>query len=363
MTEPYHWFIFYFFLGVLLGTALYRSDFCLAGILRDFFLFRDSTRLPHLLLAVVLTALFFILAAETGLRPFDTLTGFRSATVLGGGGGLIFGLGMVFAGGCVFSTLYKMGGGNVSYLLVFAGIVFGSLLYAEIFPWLRLYNVPLLPDSMSQLWPWGHRLLGSILFSALAILVVYGRKRNLCFVDSAASGYLQPIYVAFLLAGANVAAYLMSGWPLGVSTAYAKIGAFFESLLAPAHAAGVVFFQQISLEIISGDRVMSGSAGPRWDLYANTEGALLFGILLGAFVNALLLKEFRLHGWPPLRQGMMAFGGGLLLALGARMAQGCNIKHLLGGIPLLSSQSILFVFCMLIGIKLGTLALPRLLLR
>lgn len=363
MTEPYHWFIFYFTLGVLLGTALYRSDFCLAGILRDFFLFKDCTRLPHLFLAVVLTALFFILSAEIGLSSFDALVGFQTATVLGGAGGLIFGLGMVLAGGCVFSSLYKMGGGNLSYLLVCAGIVLGSLLYAEIFPWLQLTNVPLLPDSMRQLWPWGPRPLGLLLFCALVVMVAHGRKRNLWFVESAATGYLQPLYVAFLLAGANVAVYQLSGWPLGISTAYAKLGAFIESLLVPAHAAEVEFFQKVSLEIISGELVMSGSAGPRWDLYANTEGALLCGILLGAFVNALLLKEFRLHGWPPLRQGIMAFGGGMLLALGARMAQGCNIKHLLGGIPLLSSQSILFVFCMLIGIKLGTLVLPRLLLR
>ncbi|MFO7576935.1 MAG: YeeE/YedE family protein [Pelovirga sp.] len=363
MTEPLHWFLFYFFLGLLLGTALYRSDFCLAGILRDFFLFRDHIRLTHLLLAVIVTALLFVLAAEAGLRPFDALTGFRTATVLGSSGGLIFGFGMVLAGGCVFSSLYKMGGGNLTYLLVFGGIVCGSLLYAELFPWLRVRDVPLLPGSLRQLWPWGHRPFGLILLGALTVLVVYGRRRKFWCVDNEASGYLQPLYVALVLAGANGAAYLLSGWPLGISTAYAKLGAFFEVLLVPAHAAGVVFFQQVSLEMTSGDLVMSGRAGPQWDLYANTEGALFGGILLGAFVNALLLREFRVHGWPPPRQGLLAFGGGVLLALGARLAQGCNIKHLLGGVPLLSSQSILFVVFMLVGIKLGTLVLPRLLLR
>jgi uncharacterized membrane protein YedE/YeeE len=363
MLDPWSWFLFYLCIGLLLGVVLYRSDLCIAGILRDVFLFSDLSRFRHLLLAVLLTALFFVLVAETGLHPIENMTGFKRVSLLGVFGGLIFGFGMVLAGGCVFSSLYKMAGGNLTYLLVFVGIICGSLVYAEIFYWTQLFEQRLAPGWDIRLWPWNNRLLGLALGAAIVVLLFAGTRTSPWIVKNYVTGYLQPWRAAIYLALFNLSAYLFSGQPMGISTAYAKLGAVFTQAIAPIHSSRLAYFNQSSLEIMIGDQLITGSGGPQWDLYAYTEGALLVGILFGAFMTALFLREFRVSGFPPLRQGIMVFFGGILLALGARMANGCNIKHLLGGLPLLSTQSVLFVAGMLVGISLGTKILPRLILR
>lgn len=365
-NDPWIWFVFYLGLGACLGTVMYRSDFCMAAILRDIFLFNDRERLRHLVLAIVLTFILFSLTINFFKAPSVNIPGFSQASLLGILGGFVFGVGMVLAGGCVISTLYKVAGGNLTYLLVFGGIVVGSLVYAEIFSLLSAAEAHLtldMPSNLMLIWPQGRQAATWILAILFPLVFIHGFRKGQWHVNAEVEGYLQPWLAAVLLALINASAFLFSGWPVGISTAYAKIGAFFENLIAPDHVATLAYFNRSTLDAMIGNVVYRGSAGPSWDLFSMTEGALMVGVLLGAFVNALLLKEFRIYGFPPVRQGSMAFFGGILLALGARMANGCNIKHLLGGLPLLSLQSMLFVAGLLAGVRFGTKLLPRIILR
>ena len=363
MTQPWLYFLLYFVIGIILGTVLYRSDFCISGILRDVFLFKDTARLWHLTLAILCTALLFALVQLADPVRTDNLISFSRVSLLGVAGGFMFGIGMVLTGGCVFSTLYKMGSGNLTYLLAGFGIISGSVLYAELFPWVQHLEQLLTVSWKTRLWSWNQPLLIALLLCTLTLLIATGRRAQRWSLDMPVAGYLQPLYAAIFLAVLNAAVYFISTLPLGISTAYAKIGAWLMSLFAPSHSAQLIYFNQPSLMITINDVVMSGGGGPQWDWFAYTEGALLIGILLGAFFTSLWLREFRISPLPPPRQGVMVFFGGILLALGARIAHGCNIKHLLGGIPLLSTQSFLFVGGMVVGIGLGTLILPHLLLR
>ncbi|MHB1397332.1 MAG: YeeE/YedE family protein [Trichloromonadaceae bacterium] len=359
------WFSAYFVTGLGLGTVLYRSDFCMAGMLRDLFLFNDRVRLRHLLLAVILTAFLFLLVREFGWRPVGT-AGFSRGSWLGVAGGVIFGIGMVLAGGCVFSTLYKMAGGNLTYLLSFFGIITGSLIYAELFPWLLLLEQRwALGDAVNLFQICPHLALTTswLLMALFAGLFIRWQRQGKWLVSACSAGYLQPWSAAIFLALLNGAVYLGSGLPLGISTVYAKLGAVLENLLIPGHVATLEYFNQTSMVIVVGETLLRGGAGPRMDIVAYTEGALFMGVLLGAFINAVKLREFRIYGWPPPRQAGAAFAGGILIALGARMANGCNIKHVLGGLPLLSIQSLLFFGGLLVGAWLGARLLPRIILR
>ncbi len=107
--------------------------------------------LRTLLLAILVSMALFELARQGGLLPlypFPLLGPPALTNILGG---LLFGVGMVLAGGCVVGTLYKLGSGSVVSLTAFAGLLVGSALYAEIHPWW----VPiarrciLLPDSIT----------------------------------------------------------------------------------------------------------------------------------------------------------------------------------------------------------------------
>jgi uncharacterized protein len=364
--NPWLWSCFYLSLGLLLGSILYRGDFCMAGILRDVFLFRDFTLLRHLFLAVMLCTLFFLLMRESGILPSEQPQTFGRGSLLGVLGGLLFGVGMVLAGGCVLSTLYKMGGGNLAHGMAFIGIIAGSLLYAELYPllWTAEQHLALGSETtLLQVWPRGAKAALWLAIGVAAAWCAVWQRQGKWQVSAAAQGYLQPWRVAVGLALLNLAAYAFAGWPLGISTAYAKIGAFLETLLAPGHAAGLAYFSRTSLTVNIGSSTLSGGGGPQMDLYVHTEVTLMLGVFAGAFFNALRLGEFRLSGWPPLRQGLAALGGGILIAMGARMAGGCNIKHLLGGLPLLSIQSFLFLGGLLVGVWFGVRLLPKIIYR
>ncbi|KIH75553.1 hypothetical protein GFER_16380 [Geoalkalibacter ferrihydriticus DSM 17813] len=338
---------------MILGTVLYRSDFCMAAILRDVFLFKDTARLRHLFLAVVLTLFLFLLLRAVGLSPADPYRGYGIVSLMGVGGGLIFGFGMVLAGGCVMSSLYKMASGNLSYVLVFFGMILGSMLYAELFPWLQEVERSLslaMPASLFELWPRAMRWVAWTFIALAALLFVQWQRKGYWHLRVEVAGYLQPWLAALCLACISLALYLFSSVPLGISSGYAELAGFLGRMITPEHVA--------SLEYFSRSEAMHLAEGRRYG-----EVVLMAGVVFGAFVNAVALREFHVSPPPPLSQCGAAFAGGLLIALGARMAQGCNFKHLLGGLPLLSVQSLLFALGLILGVWLGARILPRLLLR
>ena len=338
-------------IGLALGNMLFRGDFCIAGILRDQFLFHDRTLLRPLLLAIGLTLILFTLARYTGLLPAAPPPVFGFPSLAGIAGGWLFGIGMVLAGGCVISTLYKMGSGNLSHGVAFLGIVVGSVLYAELqplFDWLHHAGRFTEHTLLRQQWPVSADLSGFICIMLTGYYAFMWYRTGQLQVIAAAEGYLQPWKIAVGLALLNLTAYLVNGWPLGISTAYLKIGLWLEALFLPDHI-------QHSHALLQQSRLIAGTPA---DPSLLNELPLMAGILAGSCLTALFLKEFRVYGLPPWRQGLAALTGGILMALGARLSNGCNIKFMLGGLPLLSIEALLFVSGMLLGAWHGAKLLP-----
>lgn len=67
--------------------------------------------------------------------------------------------------------------------------------------------------------------------------------------------------------------------------------------------------------------------------------AYLLGAVLGAFLSSSLSHSFRVPNGVPLSPVNAALGG-LLLILGARLANGCTSGHGISGFSLLSTRSI-----------------------
>ncbi|MEA2031878.1 MAG: YeeE/YedE thiosulfate transporter family protein [candidate division Zixibacteria bacterium] len=83
---------------------------------------------------------------------------------------------------------------------------------------------------------------------------------------------------------------------------------------------------------------------------ASLYGMLNILIILGAFVGALLAKEFALR-IPPIGELIKGFIGGGLMAIGAKLGLGCTIGGFFSGVPALSGGAILLT----VGLFLGTL--------
>nr|WP_269438184.1 YeeE/YedE thiosulfate transporter family protein [Phosphitispora fastidiosa] len=123
-------------IGIALGFVLYRSGICFASAFRDIFLFRDFSMAR---VVIIFTTVSFVgigimqvYAVTRGLPVTGRIypVGFHSAV-----GGVLFGFGMVLAGGCASGTLQRIGEGFILFWAVVLGIVAGSVLGVYHFSW------------------------------------------------------------------------------------------------------------------------------------------------------------------------------------------------------------------------------------
>src|SRR5712692_5886329 len=109
--------------GLVFGYVIQRGGFCLTRALSNALLMRDATILRAyglaLLVAMVGVEILEVLAlVDIPLRPLH----WRSNIV----GGLLFGVGMILAGGCSGSTWYRAGEGAVGAWVVLLGFAIGA---------------------------------------------------------------------------------------------------------------------------------------------------------------------------------------------------------------------------------------------
>lgn len=356
-------------LGLASGFVMHRSDFCIAGMFRDLFLFGAIFKLRSLLLLVASSMLLFELAHQLGFISIYPFPLFGSPSLANIAGGFIFGVGMVLAGGCVVGSLYKMGAGSILSAVACAGIIAGSAIYAEIHPW---WGVLITKTTFFEGKVTIPQILGidpfpMILVFTLIFFLYFQRsfRRGLMTRPAYADGSLQPWIAAMLLSLIGLISCILIGMPLGITTAYAKIAAYVESIFSTAHVSELAFFQLQPLKYrqpLTGMQLVGGP-GPRLDAIAMIQFPLIIGIVLGSTLSSVILKEFRIFAKAPLRQYISVAIGGIIMGLASRMAPACNIWHLMGGLPILAAQSILFLVGLLPGAWLGSVLLSRIVVK
>jgi len=167
-------------LGLALGFALHRSRFCVAAAFRDSVLFRDVGLARAVILALALSTLTFSViqyTASTAGQPVPgNIYAISAATLVGA---VLFGIGLVPAGGCACSTLLRLGEGHSRYLWTLLGLLTGSLAGASHFGWWEgLWGI-LPPIHLPAVIGWTATLtLQMALFSALALLLNWWEKKG-----------------------------------------------------------------------------------------------------------------------------------------------------------------------------------------
>ena len=84
----------------------------------------------------------------------------------------------------------------------------------------------------------------------------------------------------------------------------------------------------------------------------STGSILVFGLLWGAFVSALLSKQFKIQNAPRLEL-IKGIVGGILLGIGSAMAGGCNLGGFYQALSSLSFSGVTMLIGLLIGANLG----------
>ncbi|MEW9122811.1 MAG: YeeE/YedE thiosulfate transporter family protein [Thermotaleaceae bacterium] len=136
----------YWFFGILLGFILQRVRFCFAAGFRDPVLVGSTSLIRAILIAIFISTLGFAWIQYNAIKenPSIALSSIPGAiypvgfgTVLGA---ILFGIGMVVAGGCASGTLMRIGEGFMMQSIVLLGFLIGTLWGAHDFGfWNKLF--------------------------------------------------------------------------------------------------------------------------------------------------------------------------------------------------------------------------------
>ena len=356
-----------FMTGSCVGWVLHRSDYCVAGMFRDLFLFRSTVMMKTFLLFLAVSLPLFELVRLSGLVLFP-LPKFGPPSGVNLLGGFLFGVGMVLAGGCAVGTLYKMGAGSFPAFLAFIGMITGSLLFALLHPSWSLFSKALALPTRAITLPELVQLPSGLVLCCLLLIMIpllwrWFRHGSIC-KTAVVDGYLQPWQAAVALALLATFFLLFMGLPMGITTSNAKLGGMLVQLIAPEQYAAIAYFHKNSFHYLPpyGGGELIGGAGAAFDGVALVQYPLILGIIAGSAWSAVRLGEWQFHLRLPWPQVVSALLGGIMMGLASRMAPSCYLWHLFGGLPALKLESVLFFAGMLPGAWIGGILLTRLVL-
>lgn len=133
VNELYVYLAAYLWFGFIYGMCLQGGRFCFSSAFRDLF----AVGVPRMLVGIVIATVLFGLSAAfltaTGMSAFHPAPmGIHSVIA-----GLVFGVGMVFSGGCASSSLYKTGEGNSVSAIVLISISVTQAAFVDAGGWLN----------------------------------------------------------------------------------------------------------------------------------------------------------------------------------------------------------------------------------
>ena len=159
-----------------------------------------------------------------------------------------------------------------------------------------------------------------------------------------ARNYPGPAWSPYLVgAGIGVLSWLtfyFSDKPIGASSFYATVAGMLGKAVAPRHTEELDYFKDNPPRL-------------NWEfvfVIAAIAGAAVAAVTGGGFVNEWLPEMWRARFGDSLAlRAVVGFGGGALMAFGARLAGGCTSGHGISGTLQLNVASWIAVICFFIG--------------
>ena len=339
----------FFLAAVVMGVAISRTNFCTMGAVSDWVNLRDFGRLGAWMLAIVVTMLSVSILEVSSVFELDgSRPPYRSPTfawlryLLGG---LMFGVGMTLAGGCVSKNLVRFGGGNLKSFvtLIFAAIcayLMTKTIFFEIafYNWIHPLSIDLSPLNIQT------QDIGSIMAAlipsidagvfhivtaiAVSVLVVW-----LILKTRGIRNNLANISAGLIIGGAVTVGWYLTAGPAGIE--WAEAAEFVDN---PPVGVGVQSFTFVNPlgEFISLFRDLGNIS------ILVTAGMLAaVGLVAGSFADALVSRQFRLSWFASFREFVLNAVGGILMGIGGVLALGCTIGQGISGLSTLAVGSII----------------------
>ena len=339
----------FFLAAVVMGVAISRTNFCTMGAVSDWVNLRDFGRLGAWMLAIVVTMLSVSILEVSSVFELDgSRPPYRSPTfawlryLLGG---LMFGVGMTLAGGCVSKNLVRFGGGNLKSFvtLIFAAIcayLMTKTVFFEIafYNWIHPLSIDLSPLDIQN------QDIGSIMaalipsidagvFHTITAIVVSVLVVWFILKTRGIRNNLTNISAGLIIGGAVTVGWYLTAGPVGIE--WVEAAEFVDN---PPVGVGVQSFtfvnplgEFISLFFDLGNISILVTAGM----------LAAVGLVAGSFADALVSRQFRLSWFASFRDFVVNAVGGILMGIGGVLALGCTIGQGISGLSTLAVGSII----------------------
>ncbi|MDY2947786.1 MAG: YeeE/YedE family protein [Mannheimia varigena] len=321
--------------GFLLGFVMQRGRFCITGAFRDLYVTKSSRMFVALLIAITVQSIGIWLLYEAGSfdSPAENLP--LLAVIIGA---FLFGVGIIYAGGCATGTWYRAGEGLIgSWVALIIYALFSASMRTGV---LAPFNQELKSKVIEQrtiyetfgISPWILVFILTVVTLTLAIrhlrksrgktIALKPRKTGLAHILFEKRWH--PFVTAVL-----VGLIALLAWPLSNAA-----GRNFGLGITSPSANVIQYF-------VFGD-----------DKFINWGVFLVLGILIGSFVAAKLSNEFRFRV-PDATTMLRSAGGGALMGIGASLAGGCSIGNGLVETAFFSWQGWISLPIMILGTSVG----------
>ncbi len=331
-------------IGIVFGFIVYVTNFCTMGSISDILNFGDYRRFRSWLLAAAVAIIGTTFLKGSGISDINSAMYLTTSFNWLGNvvGGFMFGIGMVFAGGCVSRNLVRAGAGDLRSFLVL--IVTGIFAFMTIGGILGPVRVAAFAPSTVDLTDYelGSQSAGSIisLFSGInaetanlgAMIVIVAALLIYCFKDASFRKSAR-----HLVAGVGIGLCIVAGWML--------TGLAFDEF-----ADQVVPIASLTYVRPTGDSIdylmrFTALGAPGFGVVTT------LGALLGGTLGALYKGKFSLITFANPSDTLNNMFGASLMGVGGVVALGCTVGQALSGFSTLAVGSMItFIFIVLGGI-------------
>ena len=346
-----------FVIAVVMGAVVNKTHFCTMGAVSDWMNIGDTGRMRAWVFSMAVALLGVVGLEFTGTINLsgETFPPFRSANfvwprhVLGG---LLFGIGMVFASGCGNKTLVRVGSGNLKSLTVLligmaaSYLMLWSPLYEKAFlPWLQPLTINLAQHGMptQQAGDVMARLAGqtpsrtvntvvALLFAAGMLAFVFKSRDFRASFDN-------------ILGGAVVGLAIVAGWYLTAGppgAAWKDYAEMATDIPSRVQAQSYTFISPMgdSLRYLLDPAKVS---------LLNFGVMALAGVITGSFLYAVATKTFRIEWFASAGDFANHAIGGVLMGVGGVLAMGCTVGQAITGMSTLAIGAMLTFVAIVAG--------------
>jgi len=364
-------------LANVFGLTLQRARFCFASAFRDLFLFGSGHNMKGIIVGMGIATIGFA-AIMSWIIP-NPGAGFlpSEAHILPVGlsvvvGGVMFGVGMVIAGGCVSGSLYRMSEGYIASWVAILGVIIGLGALTLTWNWWWGFTISTEP----KVWfpsIGGLGYTGAIVITLLGLAAIYLIVTFMEFKNGLFTPHINKKVIPAMNFDDRVRATLdpifKRGWPVAIGgvvlgilgivmyTIHMPLGVTGELMRASQLGLG---WMGVDVPVLDGLSTLGGCTGRSGEsgLLGHTF-AITVGLLPGALIGALFAGEFKLRLPTQKRRYLQSIGGGVLMGYASGLAIGCTIGAFFSAVPSLSLSGWVFGLAMAAGAFAGTQVIKR----